>query len=193
MAKLTPAAKGLISLVILSVAGAAAWHLGVKDLVSPSGEIPEQNNAQNGSQNSGTTSGNTGTSEKLGSKNNPLKISIVSFHGYAPAIVANGNSLSTQSGSIFEKNGVYVDFVIQDDIPTLSTIFSSETAHCAWRTSDFWAQEHPNLRNAGHDAKAIMVVDNTQGADAIIARDKNIQSIEDLAGKKIGLLQFHPF
>ena len=37
-----------------------------------------------------------------------------------------------------------------------------------------------------------MVVDNTQGADAIIARDKNIQSIEDLAGKKIGLLQFTP-
>ncbi|MAA80109.1 MAG: flagellar motor protein MotB [Deltaproteobacteria bacterium] len=193
MAKLTPAAKGLISLVILSVTGAAAWHLGVKDLVSSSGEKSSQSDAQNDSQNSGTKSSNTNiASGKIGSKDNPLKVSIVSFHGYAPAIVANGNSLSTKSGSIFEKNGVYVDFIIQDDIPTLSTIFSSETAHCAWRTSDFWAQEHPNLRNAGHDAKAIVVVDNTQGADAIIARDKSIQSIEDLAGKKIGLLQFTP-
>ena len=127
MAKLTPAAKGLISLVILSVAGAAAWHLGVKDLVSPSGDNPDQSNAQNGVNDSKTTPGKTNSSGKIGSKSNPLKVSIVSFHGYAPAIVANGNSLSTQSGSIFEKNGVYVDFVIQDDIPTLSTIFSSET------------------------------------------------------------------
>ena len=94
----------------------------------------------------------------LGSAGNPLKVSIVSFHGYAPALVANGNSLTTQPGSLFEQNGVNVEFIIQDDIPTLPTIFGSDTAHCAWRTSDFWAQEHPNLRNAGYDAKAVMVV-----------------------------------
>ncbi|MEC7986523.1 MAG: phosphate ABC transporter substrate-binding/OmpA family protein [Myxococcota bacterium] len=186
MAKLTPAAKGIISLAIIAVAGAAAWHLGIKDLVNGSDTTDSKNAVAEGKPSNNPSKGG------LGTKKNPLKVSIVSFHGYAPAIVANGNSLTTKGGSIFEKNGVYVDFVIQDDIPTLSTIFGSETAHCAWRTSDFWAQEHPNLRNAGHDAKAIMVVDNTQGADAIIARDKSIQSIEDLAGKKIGLLQFTP-
>lgn len=190
MAKLTPAAKGLISFVILAVAGAASWHLGLKNIVQSSGDDSKTTNEDNGD--SKTTTASKTSSGAVGTKSNPLKVSIVSFHGYAPAIVANGNSLTTKSGSIFEKNGVYIDFIIQDDIPTLSTIFSSETAHCAWRTSDFWAQEHPNLRNAGHDAKAIMVVDNTQGADAIIARDKSIQSIEDLAGKKVGLLQFTP-
>jgi outer membrane protein OmpA-like peptidoglycan-associated protein/ABC-type nitrate/sulfonate/bicarbonate transport system substrate-binding protein len=128
----------------------------------------------------------------LGSAGNPLKVSIVSFHGYAPALVANGNSLVTRPGALFEQNGVTVEFIIQDDIPTLSTIFGSDTAHCAWRTSDFWAQEHPNLRNAGHDGKAIVVVDNTQGADAVIARDPSVQSIEDLAGKSIALLEFTP-
>ena len=87
---------------------------------------------------------------------------------------------------------VNVEFIIQDDIPTLTTIFESGTAQCAWRTSDFWAQEQPNLRNSGHDGRAIMIVDNTQGGDAIIARDPSIQRVEDLAGHSVALLQFTP-
>jgi outer membrane protein OmpA-like peptidoglycan-associated protein len=85
-----------------------------------------------------------------------------------------------------------VQFIIQDDIPTLSTIFESNTAQCAWRTSDFWAQEQPNLRNAGHDGRAVVIVDNTQGGDAIVARDPNIRRIEDLAGHSVALLQYTP-
>ena len=53
---------------------------------------------------------------------------------------------------MLRKLGLNVEFVINDDIPTLTTLFESKAAHCAWRTSDFWAQEQPNLRNAGHDA-----------------------------------------
>lgn len=127
----------------------------------------------------------------LGSKKNPLKVSIVSFHGYAPGLLANGG-LKTAEGSINAKNDLTVEFLLQDDIPTLPTLFNSGAAQCAWRTSDFWAQEHPNLRNAKGDGKAVMVVDNTQGGDAVIARDPAIRSIEDLAGKSVALLQFTP-
>jgi NitT/TauT family transport system substrate-binding protein len=198
MAKLTPLAKGLITFTILAVTGAAAWHLGLKDIVSGDGGGSGGGTASvdNGGDGGGKapTNNNTASSSDgaLGTKSNPLKVSIVSFHGYAPALVANGSSLTTKAGSLFDKQGVNVEFVIQDDIPTLSTIFESGAAHCAWRTSDFWAQEQPNLRNAGRDAKAVMVVDNTQGADAIIARDKSIQKVEDLAGHQIALLQFTP-
>jgi NitT/TauT family transport system substrate-binding protein len=128
----------------------------------------------------------------LGSAANPLKVSLVSFHGYAPALVANGNDLNTQPGSIYAKEGVNVRFVIQDDIPTLATIFESGAAQCAWRTSDFWAQEQPNLRNAGLDGKAVMIVDNTQGGDAVIARDAAVKAVEELAGRSVALLQFTP-
>lgn len=121
-----------------------------------------------------------------------IKIGLNSFHGFAPGLVANGNSLKTQAGSIFAKHGVNVEFVIQDDIPTLSTIFTANAANCSWRTSDFWAQEQPNLRNSGLDAKAIMAVDNTQGADAIVANAPGIRRVEDLAGKKVALLEFTP-
>ena len=185
MAKLTPLAKGLIVVTILSVFGAAAYHLVGKDMLAGNGASDGDGDGNDG------VTGNDGDGA-LGSKGNPLKVSIVSFHGYAPALVANGASLTTQPGSIFEKNGVHVEFIIQDNIPTTTEIFGSDTAHCSWRTSDFWAQEQPALRAAGYDGRAIVVVDNTQGADAIIATDPNIQKIEDLAGKSIALLQFTP-
>lgn len=129
---------------------------------------------------------------RLGSAGNPLRVSLVSFHGYAPALVANGNSLITQPGSIYAKLGVSIEFVINDDIPTLTTLFESKAAQCAWRTSDFWAQEQPNLRNSGHDARAVVIVDNTQGADAVIVRDPAVQKIEDLANRNVALLQYTP-
>ncbi len=203
MAKLTPLAKGLLTIAILGGTAAAAWHLGLQELLQPkasdsagsstsSAGSPAPTTTSPGSGGLGGLLGTRGPSGPLGSSGNPLKVSLVSFHGYAPAIVANGKALSTQSGSIFERKGVQVELVIQDDIPTLTTIFESGTAHCAWRTSDFWAQEQPNLRNAGLDARAIMIVDNTQGADAIIARDPAIKRVEDLAGRTVALLQFTP-
>ncbi|MEO5626821.1 MAG: phosphate ABC transporter substrate-binding/OmpA family protein [Dokdonella sp.] len=205
MVRLTGLSKALIVIAILGAAGSAAWHLGLSDLLqrgsigatapSPSSNTPVSQPVKPAAATPVAVvkpavvfSGNG----PLGSANNPLKVSLVSFHGYAPALVANGNSLTTQPGSIFDKAGVNVQFIIQDDIPTLSTIFESNTAQCAWRTSDFWAQEQPNLRNAGHDGRAVVVVDNTQGGDAIVAKDPSIRRVEDLAGHTIALLQYTP-
>jgi NitT/TauT family transport system substrate-binding protein len=203
MATLTPLAKGLITLVILGGTAAAAWHLGLREIVQGDGSADADAPATPSGQAStttprttpATTPSSTPATERggaLGSAGNPVKVSIVSFHGYAPAIVANGKSLTTQPGSIYANLGVNVELIIQDDIPTLTTIFESGAAHCAWRTSDFWAQEQPNLRNAGLDARAVMVVDNTQGADAIITRDPAIKRVEDLADRSIALLQYTP-
>lgn len=208
MAKMTPLAKGLVTLIILGGTAAAAWHLGLKEIVQGKKDgqtvapAAPSKPAAAGTVTPGSPPPIPASAAKpaapapaggaLGSAGNPLKVSIVSFHGYAPALLANGKSLKTQAGSLFAQNGVNVEFVIQDDIPTLSTIFESRTAHCAWRTSDFWAQEQPNLRNAGLDGRAIMAVDNTQGGDAIIARNPSITRVEDLADHSIALLQFTP-
>jgi outer membrane protein OmpA-like peptidoglycan-associated protein/ABC-type amino acid transport substrate-binding protein len=192
MARLTPLAKGLITVVILGGAASVAWHLGLADKFKKGATgTPGASSTSAATYDTPAGGADTGTGP-LGSSSHPLKVSIVSFHGYAPALVANGDNLETQSGSIYDKLGVNVKFLIQDDIPTLSTIFEAKTAECAWRTSDFWAQEQPNLRNSGLDGRAVMIVDNTRGADAIIARDPNIRSVEDLAGKKIALLQYTP-
>ena len=190
--KLTPFAKLLIGAIVLVGSGSVLWNL----YKNRKAEGAEEGTAAVAQAEGGKTSSAGAYAGKgdgpLGSAGNPLKVSIVSFHGYAPALVANGQSLKTRAGSIFDKEGLNVEFVIQDDIPTIATIFEAGTAQCVWRTSDFWAQEQPNLRNSGHDAKAVMIVDNTRGADAIIARDPSIRKVEDLAGKKVALLQFTP-
>lgn len=190
--KLTPFAKLLIGAIVLVGSGSVLWNL-YKSRKAEGGEEATTAVAQSGTGKTASAGAYAGKGDgPLGSAGNPLKVSIVSFHGYAPALVANGQSLKTRSGSIFDKEGLNVEFVIQDDIPTIATIFEAGTAQCVWRTSDFWAQEQPNLRNSGHDAKAVMIVDNTRGADAIIARDPSIRKVEDLAGKKVALLQFTP-
>ena len=191
--KLTPFAKLLIGAIVLVGSGSVLWNL-YKNRKADGGDEGAAATAQT---DGGTSTASTGAASgkgngDIGSSGNPLKVSIVSFHGYAPALVANGQSLTTRPGSLFDKEGLNVEFVIQDDIPTIATVFEAGTAQCIWRTSDYWAQEQPNLRNSGHDGKAVMIVDNTRGADAIIAKDPSIRSVEDLAGKKLALLQFTP-
>lgn len=184
--QMTGLTKALLALTALGAIGSAAWHLVVKDKVQGS---PQDTAITTPGQASPAAASRQGA---LGSAGNPLRVSLVSFHGYAPAVLANGNSLKTAAGSIYERLGLHVEFVINDDIPTIPTLFEAKSAQCVWRTSDFWAQEHPNVRNAGHDGKAILIVDNTQGGDAVIARDPAIKTIEDLSGKNVGLVQFTP-
>lgn len=183
MVRLTPLAKALLAIAVLGLASAAMWHLGLKKWLGSAGD---------GGSASSAISAQQALASPLGSADNPLKVSIVSFHGYAPGLLANGKSLKTAADSIYAKSGLHVEFIIQDDIPTLSTIFEAGTAQCAWRTSDFWAQEQPNLRNSGHDGRAVMIVDNTQGADAVISANPAINKIEDLADHSVALLQFTP-
>jgi NitT/TauT family transport system substrate-binding protein len=191
-------------LVLIGLAGIASvgwnfflkerWNQGVTTRpaqTAPGQTAPAGNTAPPGST-ATTPAAKPAAGGRLGSAGNPLRVSLVSFHGYAPALVANGNSLTTQPGSIYAKLGVNIEFVINDDIPTLTTLFESKAAQCAWRTSDFWAQEQPNLRNSGHDARAVVIVDNTQGADAVIVRDPAVQKIEDLANRNVALLQYTP-
>lgn len=199
MAQLTPLAKGLITVIVVAAAGSAVWNFGLKDRFASRGEAMPSAKAPPAAPGPAPAAGGSSAPEKAPppaaektSAGDLLKVSLVSFHGYAPALVANGNSLTTQPGSIYAKKGAKIQFVIQDDIPTLSTIFESGAAQCAWRTSDFWAQEQPNLRNAKLDARAVMIVDNTQGGDAVIARHPQIRAIEDLAGRSVALLQFTP-
>lgn len=190
MAQLTPLAKGLITVIVLAGAVSAAWNLGLKDKFGPgAGKSAAPAPAQDSPAKSAVATERPAAPAPAAA--DALKVSLVSFHGYAPALVANGG-LTTQPGSIYATKGANIHFVIQDDIPTLQTIFESGAAQCAWRTSDFWAQEQPNLRNAKLDGRAVMIVDNTQGGDAVIAANPAIRSVEDLAGRSVALLQFTP-
>lgn len=194
--KLTPAGQKLVKAVtalfaisVFSCAGFGIWSYS-----GSSDETASDNSGSSGGfkmpsfSSAKTCKGPLGSSPECA-----INIGLVSFHGYAPFLLALGG-LETQPGSIAAQNGLYAKVHIKDDIPTLYEQFEdpSTPMHCSWRTSDFWAQEQPGLRKSGGDGKGILIVDNTQGADAIIARDPSIQRIEDLVGKKIGLIEGTP-
>jgi outer membrane protein OmpA-like peptidoglycan-associated protein/ABC-type nitrate/sulfonate/bicarbonate transport system substrate-binding protein len=182
--------KAILILAVVGCLGYIATKLDVGQFLSSQTGAGKQTAAQ-GNPSQGTA-GTNNSQQPTSADANHLAISINSFHGFAPGILANGGSLTTRPGSIFDKLGLNLKLVIQDNIPAASEILTSRVAQCWWRTSDFWAQEQPNLRNSGYDGRAVVVIDNTQGADAVIAKDPNIRSIEDLAGKSVALLQFTP-
>ena len=117
MAQLTPLAKGLISVIVLGVAGSLAWNFGLKDRFGGGGEPAASRPAaaNSGAPTETMAKAKPGAVAKaaqaddknapLGSPTNPLRVSLVSFHGYAPALVANGNALNTQPGSIYHQKG----------------------------------------------------------------------------------------
>lgn len=138
-----------------------------------------------------------GKGGKLGTKDNPLKINMVEFHGYAAFLAANGG-LETTPDSLFGKAGLSVDIDWRNDIPPFGAALA-EGYHCNWRTTADWALDQPGLRDvtepgakAKQDARAILLLDNTRGADACISADPSIKSIEDLPGKTVVFLQGTP-
>jgi NitT/TauT family transport system substrate-binding protein len=188
--KLKTHTKILLAMAILAVTCAGIWLLGLKDVVARfrtstpdvAGPATSDGKAPPATVNSG---------EPLGTASNPLKVSIVSWHGYAPALVANGASLTTQPGSIYANEGVNVQFLLQDELPPLVSNFEPGIAQCSWRTIDFFAQEQPAVRTNKLDARIVAIVDNSRGSDAVIAKG-DVNSIEDLAGKSVALAQFTP-
>lgn len=189
--KLTPlgkkALKVMVAVTVLLVAATAIWYV----LKNRGGD--EETAAEAKDDGGGGILGIFGGGSKsgpLGSEDNPLTVSIVSWHGYVGGLLANGG-LETQEGSIYQEDGLYVKFLLEDDIPTISSRFETDTAQCIWRTVDFWAQEQPGLRGVELDGRMVMIVDNSRGGDAIIG-GPGVKSIEDLAGKQVATTEFTP-
>lgn len=205
-AQLNGFAKLLIALMVFGIIGVSLRLTVFSDAGSGdgSGEVAEVESAtvnENGEvvvDSNSPTSPNTASPARsnagpLGSPGNPLRVSLVSFHGYAPALIANGSSLTTQPGSVFAELGLNVEFLLNDDIPTSATLFATNEAQCVWRTFDFWSQEQPGLRGADLDGRMVIAVDNTRGSDAIVVPPNSaIRRVEDLAGSSVALLQFTP-
>lgn len=124
----------------------------------------------------------------------PLRVGIRSSPGFAAGIVANQGLKANQSCIFWKNHGLQVEFVLMDDPEVRRKALSKGAADgvdIVWSTIDRLANELPGLNHEGINARAIMVVDWSRGADSIVA-DKNVKTIEELKGKKTALAPFSP-
>lgn len=124
----------------------------------------------------------------------PLVVGVVSWPGYVPGIVANGGFKENAESIFTKKYGLSVKFALIEDIGARGKAFAKggpEGVDVVWSTIDFWANELPNFMSGGINGKTILQVDWSRGGDAIVV-DGKINSVEDLKGKKISLVQYTP-
>lgn len=136
----------------------------------------------------------TGVSGDSGLLGRPLRVSVVSWPGYAGGIVANGGFEPNKHCIFWDKHRLLVELILLEDVDARAKAFArggERGIDIMYSTVDFWANELSGFLNNDVKARAIMQVDWSRGGDAIVV-DKSINRIEDLKGKKISLALFTP-
>lgn len=122
----------------------------------------------------------------------PLRVGINTWAGHAPGIVANGGLAAGNANSIYMRaHDLQVELVIMDDPAAKLAAFQSGQIDVMWDTVDSWAREAAVLSANNKGGRAIIMEDWSRGGDGIAATGE-IQSVEDLAGKRIATTQYTP-
>lgn len=117
-----------------------------------------------------------------------VRISIDEWIGYDSLLQANGG-LKTKVGSINHRNGISVEYVpIQDGNTSSAALIKGEIQGAGY-TVNRYAFLQNKFDTAGVEVVMPFITNYSNGGDGIIA-NANIKSIEDLAGKKIGVTRF---
>ena len=117
-----------------------------------------------------------------------VRISIDEWIGYKSLLDANGG-LTTAPGSIFDKLGLNVEFVVMNDYAASSTSLISGDLAGAGYTVNRYAFLQSKFNNAGVEVVMPFITNYSNGGDGIIA-NSDITTIKDLVGKKIAVPEF---
>src|SRR5579862_2278314 len=143
----------------------------------------------------GTGAGpNSAVSGDQGLLGRPLRVGVVYWPGYTGGIFANKGFHPNKDCIFWNNHKLLVEFVDIEDPDQANKAFAKggpDGVDIVWSTVDYWANNSSSLAKQGLKAKAVMQVDWSQGGDAIVT-DDSIRRVEDLAGKKIALVQFTP-
>ena len=106
----------------------------------------------------------------------PLRVSVVSWPGYAGGIIANNGFRSNKDCIFWKNHKLLVELVLLEDVDARAKAFArggENGIDIMYSTVDFWANEAVGFSNNGIDARAIMQVDWSQGGDAVVV-DKSV-------------------
>jgi NitT/TauT family transport system substrate-binding protein len=121
---------------------------------------------------------------------NSARVRVNIWVGCAAGLVANGG-LDTESGSIYEKEGLKVSFKIIDDWTEGAAALATNNVDVMLTTADVWAKDYAQFQDKGFGAHAFFMVDWSRGADGVIGK-QGINSIEDLSGKIVAFAPYTP-
>ena len=121
---------------------------------------------------------------------NEVRVRVNIWVGCAGGLVANGG-LDTAPGSIFANKGLKVSFKIIDDWTEGAAALATGNVDMMLTTADVWAKDYAQLKARGFNGRAFFLVDWSRGADGIIAA-RGINSLKDLAGKKLAFAPYTP-
>ena len=122
------------------------------------------------------------------SPENPVRISIDEWIGWQSMLDANGG-LTTAPGSLNEKNGIYVEYVVMNDATASSSALISGQLHGAGYTVNRYAFLQEKFDQAGIQVQMPFITNFSNGGDGIIATS-DIVSVNDLLGKKVAVPKY---
>jgi len=119
-----------------------------------------------------------------------VRVRVNVWVGCVGGLVANGG-LDTQPDSIYGKKGLKVSFKIIDDWTEGASALATDNVDVMLTTADVYAKDYAQFKEKGFGSHAFLMVDWSRGADGVIGK-QGINSIEDLAGKKIAFAPYTP-
>src|ERR1700678_2490565 len=119
-----------------------------------------------------------------------VRVRVNVWVGCVAGLVANGG-LDTQPDSIYGKKGLKVSFKIIDDWTEGAAALATDNVDVMLTTADVYAQDYAQFKEKGFGSHAFLMVDWSRGADGVIGK-QGINSIEDLAGKKVAFAPYTP-
>src|SRR5437879_218840 len=119
-----------------------------------------------------------------------VRVRVNVWVGCVGGLVANGG-LDTVPDSIYGKKGLKVSFKIIDDWTEGAAALATNNVDVMLTTADVYAKDYAQFKEKGFGSHAFLMVDWSRGADGVIGK-RGINSIEDLAGKKVAFAPYTP-
>ncbi|MNM45943.1 putative aliphatic sulfonates-binding protein precursor [compost metagenome] len=141
------------------------------------------------STNATSNNGNNGSNDVIPtSDSNEINVSLDEWIGWKSVIDANGG-LITKSGSIFDELGIKVNIHVMNDATQSSNAMIKGDLDAAGYTVNRYAFLYPKFKTSNTEVVMPFITNFSTGGDGIIAK-ANINSVEDLVGKKIAVPRF---
>lgn len=192
--KLNKAGKmvvGIMLALILFIAGAGLYLIG-NEVVS---KVKDQKDEKTATVQEETNSEEEKTDQQAEKKDKDtaeaketIAITLDEWIGWKSLLDANGG-LTTQPGSIYDKMGLNVEFIISNDATASSNMLIKGDTAGAGYTVNRYAFLNQKFKDSKIPVKMVYITNFSNGGDGIISK-ASMANVTDLIGKKIAIPEF---